>query len=99
SGRNTSALYLLARDGHVVWRLGGKRSDFGPAAAVKFRFQHNARLRRNGTLTLFDNGGIPKLEPFSRGLVLKVDEPARTVSTVRTFVHPLKIASPFEGNL
>ena len=44
SGRNTSALYLLARDGHIVWRLGGKRSDFGPPAAVKFAFQHNARL-------------------------------------------------------
>src|SRR3954452_24085635 len=44
SGRNTSALYLIARDAHIVWPLGEKKSDCGPPAAVKFRFQHNARL-------------------------------------------------------
>jgi hypothetical protein len=99
SGRNTSALYLLARDGHIIWRLGGKRSDFGPAAAVKFRFQHNARLHPDGTLSLFDNGAIPKLEPFSRPLVLKLDEESHRASVVKSFVHPSKISSPFEGNL
>jgi hypothetical protein len=99
SGRNTSALYLVARDGHVIWRLGGKRSDFGPAAAVKFRFQHNARLREDGSLSLFDNGAIPKLEPFSRPLVLKLDETNRRATIAKTFVHPDKISSPFEGNL
>jgi hypothetical protein len=99
SGRNTSALYLLARDGHVIWRLGGKKSDFGPPADVKFRFQHDAQLRADGTLTLFDNGAIPKLEPFTRPLVLKIDETERVASIQKTFVHPLKISSPYEGNL
>jgi hypothetical protein len=99
SGRNTSALYLLARDGRVLWRLGGTRSDFGPPAEVKFRFQHDARLGADGTLSLFDNGGIPKLEPFTRPLVLKIDESERVVSVVKAFVHPQKIASPYEGNL
>jgi hypothetical protein len=99
SGRNTSAIYLLARDGHIIWRLGGKRSDFGPPAAVKFRFQHNARLHPDGTLSLFDNGGIPKVEPFTRALVLKLDAEEHRATIVTTFVHPQKIASPFEGNL
>jgi hypothetical protein len=99
SGRNTSAIYLLAHDGHIIWRLGGKRSDFGPAKAVFFRFQHNAQLRADGTLTLFDNGGIPKVEPFSRPLVLKLDVGAHRATIVKMFVHPRKIASPFEGNL
>ena len=99
SARNTSALYLLARDGSVVWRLGGKRSDFGPPAAVKFRYQHNARLHADGTLTLFDNGGIPRAEPYSRPLVLKVDQATKRVSIAKTFVHPQKLASPYEGNL
>jgi hypothetical protein len=99
SARNTSALYLLARDGRIVWRLGGKRSDFGPAPAVKFRFQHNARLHPDGTLTLFDNGAIPKLEPYTRPLVLKLDAATRRATIAKTFVHPTKISSPFEGNL
>jgi hypothetical protein len=99
SGRNTSALYLLARDGSIVWRFGGKKSDFGPAATVKFRFQHDAHLRADGTLTLFDNGAIPKVEPFTRPLVFKIDETERVAAIVKSFVHPTKISSPFEGNL
>jgi hypothetical protein len=98
SGRNMSTVYLLARDGHIVWRLGGKKSDFGPKAAVKFAFQHDARLHGN-LLSLFDNGGIPRVEPFSRPLVLRLDFPARRVSIVRTYQPPQKIASPYEGNL
>jgi len=99
SGRNTSALYLLARDGHIIWRLGGTKSDFGPPAAVKFRFQHNARFHADGTLSLFDNGAIPKVEPYSRPLVLSIDAAAKTARVVKSFVHPTKISSPFEGNL
>ncbi len=99
SARNTSTIYLLARDGHIIWRLGGKQSDFGPPAAVKFAFQHNARLHSGNRLTLFDNGGIPRVEPFSRPVVLKLDPAARRARIVRTFVPPKKIASPFEGNL
>jgi hypothetical protein len=99
SARNTSALYMLARDGNVIWRLGGTRSDFGPPSEVKFRFQHDAQLRADGTLTLFDNGAFPKLEPFSRPLVLKIDETERVASILKTFVHPTKISAPYEGNL
>lgn len=99
SARNTSALYLLARDGHVIWRLGGKRSQFGPKAAVTFYFQHDARLHPDGTLSLFDNGGIPRKEPQSRPLVLKVDQPAKRVTILKTFDSPAKIASPYEGDL
>jgi hypothetical protein len=99
SGRNTSALYLLARDGRILWRFGGKRSDFGPPAAVKLGFQHNARLHAGGLLSVFDNGGIPRVERFSRPLVLHLDLATKTARIVRTFAPPKKIASPYEGNL
>lgn len=99
SARNTSTLYLLRRDGSIVWRLGGKRSDFTPAAAVKFRFQHDAELHDDHTLSLFDNGAIPKVEPFTRPMVLHLDQKARRATIAKTFVHPAKISSPFEGDL
>jgi Arylsulfotransferase (ASST) len=99
SGRNTSAVYLLARDGRVVWRLGGKKSDFGPAKTVRFAFQHNAILHDDHTLSLFDNGAIPKVEPFTRPLVFRLDQARKRATIVKTFVHPTKISSPFEGNL
>jgi hypothetical protein len=99
SARNTSALYLLRRDGSIVWRLGGTRSDFRPAAAVRFRFQHNARFHGPNTISLFDNGAIPKVEPYTRPLVLRIDAVQKTARVVKTFVHPKKLSSPFEGNL
>ena len=99
SGRNTSALYLLRRDGSIVWRLGGRRSDFGPAAAVKFRYQHFARFHGPRTISLFDNGAIPKEEPYSRPLVLEIDPATKTAKVLKTFVHPKKFSSPFEGDL
>src|SRR5690349_8843131 len=99
SGRNTSALYLLRRDGSIVWRLGGKLSDFGPAAAVKFRYQHFARFHGPSTISLFDNGAIPKEEPYTRPLILKIDATTKTAKILKTFVHPKKFSSPFEGNL
>jgi hypothetical protein len=99
SARNTSTIYLLARDGRILWRLGGPHSDFGPPAAVKFAFQHNARLHPGNLLTLFDNGGIPRVEPYSRPLVLRLDRGKKRATIVKTFVPPKRIASPFEGNL
>jgi Arylsulfotransferase (ASST) len=99
SGRNTSALYLIRRDGSIVWRLGGKRSDFGPPAAVRMRYQHDARFHGPTTISLFDNGAIPKEEPYSRPLVLRIDRAKKTARLVKTFVHPAKISSPFEGSM
>jgi hypothetical protein len=99
SGRNTSALYLLRRDGTIVWRLGGRKSDFGPAAAVKLRFQHFARFHGASTISVFDNGAIPKLEPYTRPLVLHVDVAKHTVRVVKAFVHPKRISAPYEGDV
>lgn len=97
SARNTSAIYLIRRDGSIVWRLGGKKSDFGPKKAVTFFFQHDARFHPDGTLSLFDNGGIPRKEKVSRPIVLRLDVPRKRATVVKTF--PTTIASPFEGNL
>jgi len=98
SARNTSTIYLIARDGHIVWRIGTARSDFGPPAAVKMRYQHDARLSGD-LLSFFDNGGVPREEPYSRPTVLALDFATRTARVVQTFVTPERIASPFEGSI
>lgn len=59
-----------------------------------FRYQHDARLLSNEsgilTLSLFDNGRtvLKQARPFSRGLVLTVDERARTASVRAQYHHP-----------
>lgn len=43
SSRNTSALYLVDRQTkRVVWRLGGKQSDFSMGPGSSFYYQHDA---------------------------------------------------------
>jgi Arylsulfotransferase (ASST) len=88
SARSTHTVYKIARDGSIIWRLGGKRSDFAMGAGSSFAWQHHARRQPDGTLTLFDNGATPAVEPLSRGLILDVDERRMTASLVRQYSHP-----------
>jgi hypothetical protein len=99
SARNTSTIYLIARDGHIVWRIGSAKSDFGPPAAVMMRYQHDARLLPGNILTFFDNGGIPREEWLSSPTVLRLDPKTRTATVVKRFIDPSRIASPYEGDL
>jgi arylsulfotransferase ASST len=95
--RNTWAIYKVnPTTGDILWILGGKRSDFAVPADVAWAFQHDARWLPNGQISMFDNdccgfipqaSGPPKPAPpvhgtQSRGLVIKLDEAARTVSFV-----------------
>ena len=63
SARNTHTLYELSRSTHkIMWRLGGKKSDFKMGPGTNFEWQHDARRQPDGTITLFDNGAAPPIE-------------------------------------
>ena len=99
SARNTHTLYELDKHtGKILWRLGGKRSDFELGPGVHFAWQHDARRHADGTITIFDNGAAPPVEKFTRVLVLRVDTTNRRVTLVRSFSHPKHLLTPFEGN-
>jgi len=99
SGRNTHAVYEISRrTGKVLWRLGGKRSDFKLGAGTRFAWQHDARRQPDGTITVFDNGAAPPVEKFSRILVLRVDTKTKRATLVRSYRHPKRLLAPFEGN-
>jgi hypothetical protein len=100
SARNTHTVYKLdRRTGRIIWRLGGKRSDFELGRGVRFGWQHDARRRPDGTLTLFDNAAAPKLRRQSRGIVLRVDERRRRVTLLHSFVHAPPLVSVDQGNM
>jgi len=98
SSRHTDAVYKISHlDGHVVWRLGGTKSDFhftNPAAV--FSRQHHVRVQaQNEThmvLTLFDNAVGDHHEeptnPVSRGLLLALHTTTRTVQLLAHYDHP-----------
>jgi hypothetical protein len=100
SARNTHTVYKIdPRSGRIIWRLGGKRSDFELGPGVRFGWQHDARRRPDGTLTLFDNAAAPKLRRQSRGIVLRIDERHKRVTLLHSFVHTPRLVSVDQGNM
>ena len=101
SARHTSAIYKVNRKtGEVIWRLGGKRSDFsfGPGAA--FDYQHDARRQQDGSLTVFDNAAaLPGPTVASRGIRLALDEQARRATLLQEWKPPGRRSGWAMGNV
>jgi hypothetical protein len=96
SARNTSALYKVDRStGNILWRLGGKKSDFKMGDGATFGLQHDPRRHADGTLSVFDDGTAGP----SRGIVLNVDEVAMTASLVKEYPHPHGKFAMSQGNV
>jgi hypothetical protein len=97
--RKTSAVYKVDRgSGEVIWRLGGKRSDFALGEGARFAFQHDARRQSDGTITLFDNKGEAMNEP-SRGIRLELDEEAMMATLVGEYTVPEDPFATYQANV
>jgi len=101
SGRNCWAFYKVDRHtGEVIWRCGGRDSDFRMGPGTTFRFQHHVVPHGHGVFTVFDNeGGPPQEESQSRGLVLHVDERHRRVRFLRALHHRPGVYSSSLGSV
>lgn len=78
SARHTHTVYSLDRKtGEIRWRLGGKKSDFTVDQLAAFAWQHDARRQSATEISMFDNH-VNTSKGTSRGLVLTVDEAAKT---------------------
>ncbi|WP_375424243.1 arylsulfotransferase family protein [uncultured Friedmanniella sp.] len=101
SARHTWAVYKVARDtGRVLWRLGGKKSDFAVPSAARFAWQHDAEFEAANELRIFDNAsdGTVKTHARSRILWLSLDETRRRATLVRRFQHPDLVQADAMGN-
>jgi len=99
SARNTCAVYKVDRkSGEVLWRLGGKKSDFEMGEGTRTAFQHDARRHQDGTITIFDNGAHPKVHQKSRAIVVELDEERIRAILARTYTLPQEILSTSQGN-
>jgi Arylsulfotransferase (ASST) len=99
SARRTCAVYKVGRKtGELVWRLGGKKSDFKMGTGVQTALQHDARRNSDGTITIFDNRNVIRAEQ-SRGIVVEVDEDKMSATLVREYTHPDRLLSDTQGNV
>lgn len=89
SFRNANLILKINRSsGAIMWRLGGKNSDFPLTEAQEFLRQHHANFTEDGsTLVLFDNGEINE-RPYSRILEFVLDEASRKVTSYSSFNIP-----------
>lgn len=99
SARNTHAVYKIdRRTGEIIWRLGGRKSDFTIGPGARFAWQHDARRLPDGTISLFDNEAAPQVGRQSRAIVLRLDLKRKRAALVRSFVHRPPLIAVDQGN-
>jgi hypothetical protein len=100
SSRNTWALYDVdIASGQIRWRLGGKHSSLKLGAGTREYWQHDAEWQPGGLISVFDNGSTPPKEKQSRGILMKPDAAAHTVSLVKAFTNPSRtLLAASQGN-
>ena len=97
--KGTYAVYKVDRQsGEVLWRLGGKESDFEMGEGTRTISQHDARRQEDGTITIFDNGAHPQVHEQSRAILLRLVEEEMSATLLREYASPEKVLSTSQGN-
>jgi hypothetical protein len=107
--RNTWTTYKVNHfNGSIIWRLGGKASDFtlkaAPGQALDnanelFAWQHDPEAIGDDQYTWFDNEstGIAQL-PYSRAITVKLNRWDHTATLVSSDNQPEGLSAPSQGN-
>jgi hypothetical protein len=101
SGRHTWTIYKVdRRSGEIIWRLGGKHSDFALGPGVRFAWQHDPHPAGANMIRLFDNGtdGSDRVNPNSRVIWIHLDTGTMTAMLVRAIEHPEGLSATSQGN-
>jgi hypothetical protein len=100
SARNTWALYEMnTRTGQLLNTIGGRHSGVRLAAGASTAYQHDATALANGTISVFDNGAVPKVHPQSRALVLAVNGQTDSATVTTQYEHTPALSSGSQGNI
>jgi Arylsulfotransferase (ASST) len=107
SMRNTWAAYLInTSTGTIEWTLGGKHSSFKSGPGAGFAWQHDVHFISSDEVTLFDDGccritskgGFASPNGPSRGMLLRLNVPARTASLIKAYPHRPRLETGFLGS-
>ena len=104
SARHTWTIYKLDRDtGRLMWKLGGKDSDFKMGKGAQTAWQHDAISAGPDLIRTFDNAagttGNVRTYPYSRITWVRVDPEAKTARLVKSLKHPgADLSAGTQGN-
>ena len=97
SSRNTWAAYEIDHiSGATLWRLGGRHPSFKMGPGTGTAWQHDVRWQPDRTVTIFDNGAVPKVHSESRVIREHIDWVHRSVKLVGRYTG--HILSGSQGN-
>ncbi len=109
SMRNTWAAYKVdIATGRIIWTLGGRHSNFRFGSGAQFQWQHDVILYPGSPyISVFDDhccqitGGGTYVSPSapSRGLVLKLDQRARTATLAGQYFHGADFDAQYMGSI
>ena len=105
SSRHMHTVYKVdKKTKKIIWKLGGKKSSFKMGKGTRFRWQHDAHRRPDGTISLFDNASsdladLKKRGIESRGMKIRLDEAKRTASLAREYENPKPQLNNTQGNM
>jgi EmrB/QacA subfamily drug resistance transporter len=106
SMRNTWGAYLVDEaSGKIEWTLGGRGNEFKFGPGAGFEWQHDVRMQ-GSTVSLFDDhccqltggGTSVKATGPSRGLVLRLDQGARTATLASQYGQAEGFESEYMGD-
>ncbi len=98
SARYSNSVTKISREtGRVLWRLGGRRSDFRMGRGTRVHLAHDAEWQPDGTLRIFDNSQR-SVRDRSRIVTLDVDTERREVTLVDDVRHPDAVLAATQGN-
>jgi len=99
SMRNLNAIYKIDHHtGNVIWKLGGRSSDFTFINDLGFSGQHDIRRLPSGKISLFDNGNCAELPKRSRGIEYELDTIKWTATRTWQYVHRPSFYARAMGN-
>jgi hypothetical protein len=105
SGRNTWTIYRIDKPtGNIIWRLGGKQSNFTFGPGATFSWQHDARFLPTNVISLFndnccESSVVPPGTPYSHGLLVQLDLVSMTASVNATYFHDPNLHVESQGNV
>ncbi len=100
SSRHSWTVYDVDRHtGRILWRLGGKSSNFRLGSGVRFAWQHNPVATGDDTLRIFDNesNGRP-VRADTRVITVRLHPRRRSATLLRSIVYPGGLSVPSQGN-
>lgn len=100
SARHSWAVYKIDRTtGRIIWRLGGRRSDFPLAKDLRFSWQHDARAEGQNVVRIFDNAAASeRVRKRSRVIWFRLDPAAKRARRIRQVEHPRGLSSGTQAN-